>query len=127
MISARASLIAVAQQVGITPAARVLHQRPERIQELIWQPRRILGPGFQRRTDPLGRARGSRMGNRMQTEARRRGPRPAGDGRASEQGNFSALTLLSGGEMATKRGPLSSNTSWRPVRFLRSRLSGATR
>jgi hypothetical protein len=37
------SLVAVAQQVGITPEARVLHQRPELIQELIWQPPRILG------------------------------------------------------------------------------------
>jgi hypothetical protein len=37
------SLVAVAQQVGITPEARVLYQRPELIQELIWQPLRILG------------------------------------------------------------------------------------
>jgi hypothetical protein len=37
------SLVAVAQQVGITPEARVLYQRPELIQELIWQPPRILG------------------------------------------------------------------------------------
>jgi hypothetical protein len=37
------SLVTVAQQAGITPAARVVHQRPELIQELIWQPPRILG------------------------------------------------------------------------------------
>lgn len=103
MIGARMSLVAVAQQVGITPAARVLPQHPELIQELLWQPRRILDPGFQRRTDPLGRARGFQMGNRTQTEARRRGPCPGRDGQASEQGDLSALTLLPGSEMATKR------------------------
>ena len=37
------SLVAVAQQAGITPEARVLHQRPELIQELMWQPPRTLG------------------------------------------------------------------------------------
>src|SRR3970040_318230 len=36
------SLAAVAQQVGVTPEARVLHQRPELIQELMWQPPRGL-------------------------------------------------------------------------------------
>ena len=38
------SLAAVARQVGITSEARVLHQRPELIQELTWQPPRGLGP-----------------------------------------------------------------------------------
>jgi hypothetical protein len=38
------SVAAVAQQVGITDGARVLHQRPELIQELIWLPSRSLGP-----------------------------------------------------------------------------------
>ena len=33
------SLVAVAQQAGITAEARLLHQRPEVIQELTWQPR----------------------------------------------------------------------------------------
>ena len=37
------SLVAVAQRAGITPEARVLHQRPELIQELTWQPPRRLG------------------------------------------------------------------------------------
>ena len=37
------SLVAVAQQAGITPDARVLHQRPELIQELMWLPPRIPG------------------------------------------------------------------------------------
>ena len=37
------SLVAVAQQAGIAPEARELHQRPELIQELTWQPPRILG------------------------------------------------------------------------------------
>jgi hypothetical protein len=37
------SLVAVAQQAGITPEARVLHQRPELIQELVWQRPRIPG------------------------------------------------------------------------------------
>ena len=37
------SLVAVAEQVGITPQARVVHQRPELIQELMWQPPRRLG------------------------------------------------------------------------------------
>jgi hypothetical protein len=37
------SLVAVAQQSGISPEARVLHQRPELIQELMWQPPRRLG------------------------------------------------------------------------------------
>ncbi len=37
------SLVAVAQRAGITPEARVLHQRPELIQELTWQPQRRLG------------------------------------------------------------------------------------
>lgn len=32
------SLVAVAQQAGITPEARVLHQRPGLIQELMWLP-----------------------------------------------------------------------------------------
>src|SRR5437773_1113458 len=31
------SLVAVAQQAGITAEARLLHQRPEVIQELMWQ------------------------------------------------------------------------------------------
>jgi len=40
------SLVAVAQQAGITPDARVLHQRPELIQELMWLPRgHIAVPG----------------------------------------------------------------------------------
>jgi hypothetical protein len=34
---------AVAQQAGITPEIRVLHQRPELIEELIWTPQRSLG------------------------------------------------------------------------------------
>jgi hypothetical protein len=34
---------AVAQQAGITPQMRVLHQRPELIEELIWTPQRSLG------------------------------------------------------------------------------------
>lgn len=38
------SLAAVAQRAGITSAARVVHQRPELIQELMWQPPRSLGP-----------------------------------------------------------------------------------
>ena len=38
------TLAAVAQQGGITSDARVLHQRPELIQELMWQPSRSLGP-----------------------------------------------------------------------------------
>jgi len=38
------SLAAVAQQAGITSVARELHQRPELIQELLWQPPPILGP-----------------------------------------------------------------------------------
>ena len=37
------SLVVVAQQAGITPVARVLHQRPELLQELTWQPPRSLG------------------------------------------------------------------------------------
>lgn len=37
------SLAAVAQQAGITPEARVLHQRPELIQELMWLPPRARG------------------------------------------------------------------------------------
>jgi hypothetical protein len=37
------SLAAVAQRAGITSEARVLHQPPELIQELMWQPRRSLG------------------------------------------------------------------------------------
>ena len=37
------SLVAVAEQAGITPQARVLDQRPELIQELMWQPPRSLG------------------------------------------------------------------------------------
>ena len=37
------SLVAIAQQAGITSEARVLHQRPELIQELVWQPPRSLG------------------------------------------------------------------------------------
>jgi len=41
------SLVAVAEQAGITPEARVLHQRPELIQELMWQPPRVLGPSPQ--------------------------------------------------------------------------------
>jgi hypothetical protein len=36
------SLVAVAQRAGITPEARVLHQRPELIQKLMWQPPRRL-------------------------------------------------------------------------------------
>jgi hypothetical protein len=39
-------LVAVAQQAGITPEARVVHQRPELIQELTWQPPRSLGPSL---------------------------------------------------------------------------------
>jgi hypothetical protein len=38
------SLAAVAHQAGITSGARVVHQRPELIQELMWQPSRGLGP-----------------------------------------------------------------------------------
>jgi hypothetical protein len=38
------SLAAVTQQAGITAEARVLHQRPELIQELMWQPPLSLGP-----------------------------------------------------------------------------------
>jgi hypothetical protein len=38
------SLAAVTQQVGVSSEARVLHQRPELIQELMWQPPRTLGP-----------------------------------------------------------------------------------
>ena len=38
------SVAAVAQQSGIPSDARVLHQRPELIQELMWQPPRSLGP-----------------------------------------------------------------------------------
>jgi hypothetical protein len=37
------SLTAVAQQAGITSDARELHQRPELIQELMWQPPRSVG------------------------------------------------------------------------------------
>jgi hypothetical protein len=37
------SLVAVAQQAGVRPEARVLHQRPELIQELMWEPPRGLG------------------------------------------------------------------------------------
>jgi hypothetical protein len=37
------SLVAVAQQAGVTPEARVLHQRPELIQELMWLPPRAFG------------------------------------------------------------------------------------
>ena len=37
------SLVAVAQQAGIAPEARVLHQRPELIQEVTWNPPRSLG------------------------------------------------------------------------------------
>jgi hypothetical protein len=37
------SLVAVAQQAGISPEAPVLHQRPELIQKLMWQPPRRLG------------------------------------------------------------------------------------
>ncbi len=37
------SLAAVKKQAGVTPEARVLHQRPELIQELMWQPPRGLG------------------------------------------------------------------------------------
>jgi len=37
------SLAAVAQQAGIVPDARVLHQRPQLIQELMWQPPHNLG------------------------------------------------------------------------------------
>ena len=36
------SLVTVAQQSGITPEARVIHRRPELIQELTWEPRRSL-------------------------------------------------------------------------------------
>src|SRR3990172_13072544 len=32
------SLVAIAQQAGITPEARVVHQRPELIQERMWLP-----------------------------------------------------------------------------------------
>jgi len=35
------SPVAVAHRVGITPEARVPHQRPELIQELMWQPSRL--------------------------------------------------------------------------------------
>jgi hypothetical protein len=37
------SLVAVAQQAGITPDARMLYQRPALIQELMWLPPRIPG------------------------------------------------------------------------------------
>lgn len=37
------SLVAVAQQAGVRPETRVLHQRPELIQELVWEPARGLG------------------------------------------------------------------------------------
>ena len=37
------NLVAVAQQAGITPEARVVHQRPELIQELTWHATRSLG------------------------------------------------------------------------------------
>jgi hypothetical protein len=37
------SLTAVAQQAGIAPEPRVLQQRPALIQELMWQPPRVLG------------------------------------------------------------------------------------
>jgi hypothetical protein len=37
------SLLAVAQQAGITPEARVLHHPPELIQELVWHRPRSLG------------------------------------------------------------------------------------
>jgi len=37
------SLVAVAQQAGITPEARVLHHPPALIQELVWQRPRSLG------------------------------------------------------------------------------------
>jgi hypothetical protein len=37
------SLVAVAQQAGITPEGRVLHQRPELIEELMWLPPRVRG------------------------------------------------------------------------------------
>ena len=37
------SLVTVAQQSGNTPEARVLYQRPELIQELMWQPPRRIG------------------------------------------------------------------------------------
>jgi hypothetical protein len=37
------SMVAVAQQAGISPDGRVLHQRPELIQELMWLPPRIQG------------------------------------------------------------------------------------
>jgi hypothetical protein len=37
------SLVGVAQRAGITPEARVLHQRRELIQELRWRPLRRLG------------------------------------------------------------------------------------
>ena len=36
------SLAAVAKQAGIAPEPRVLHQRPELIQELMWLPPRVL-------------------------------------------------------------------------------------
>src|SRR5581483_9853144 len=38
------SVAAVAQHAGITSEARVLHQRPALIQELVWLPARHLGP-----------------------------------------------------------------------------------
>jgi hypothetical protein len=34
------SLVAVAERAGTTPEARVVHQRPDLIQELMWQPTR---------------------------------------------------------------------------------------
>jgi len=37
------SMVAVAQRAGITPEARVLHQPPALIQELMWQPPRSRG------------------------------------------------------------------------------------
>lgn len=41
------SLVAVAHQAGITPEPRVLHERPELIQELMWQPPLIGGSSLQ--------------------------------------------------------------------------------
>ncbi len=41
------SVVAVAHQAGITPEARVLHQRPELIQELTWLPPPAFGSSAQ--------------------------------------------------------------------------------
>lgn len=47
------SVVMVARQAGIMPEPRVLHQRPELIQELMWQPPRVSISVPQR--DPVGK------------------------------------------------------------------------